>query len=376
MSSLAQEESRSISENVRWGYRKRFSDGKVSLAYSHFLGYDKGENGTLKVVPEQARIVRIIYKKFLDGQTTQSIARDLTEQGIPTPMGKANWSASTILSILQNEKYKGDALLQKSFTTDYLTKKMKKNEGEIPQYLVEGAHEAIIDPEQFELVQEELARRREMGRSYKDIVFHGKIVCGDCGGLYGKKLWHSTDKYRKLVFQCNEKFKQSNKCATPKFSEEEIKTRFLLAYNKLLQNRSSVLSDCETVRKMLCDTEVIEMQISETETEIAVAAEMMSEHVKKNASIALSQDRYAEEALRIEQRYNDAVDRRRELIEERDRRKRKDKELKAYIHSIKKGPLILDEWDEQLWITILDTATVYRDGRIEFCFKGGKRITG
>lgn len=141
MSSLAQEESRSISENVTWGHWKRFADGKVSLAYSRFLGYDKGPDGTLVVNQEQAKTVKLIYKLFLDGLTMHTIADELTKRGIKTPGGKDKWSQSTVKSILTNEKYKGDALLQKSYTVDFLTKKHKTNEGEVPQYYVEDNHE-------------------------------------------------------------------------------------------------------------------------------------------------------------------------------------------------------------------------------------------
>ena len=152
MSSLAQEESRSISENVTWGHRKRFADGKVSVAYSRFLGYKKGPNGGLVVVPEEATTIKLIYKLFLEGLGTTTIAKQLTKRGLKTPGGKSKWSARTVYSILQNEKYKGDALLQKSYTVDFLTKKTKINEGEVPQYYVEHDHEAIIEPQTFEMV--------------------------------------------------------------------------------------------------------------------------------------------------------------------------------------------------------------------------------
>ena len=134
MSSLAQEESRSISENVTWGQRKRFADGKVSLPYKHFLGYRKGADGLPEIVEEEAALVRRIYRLFMGGKTVCHIAKVLTEEGIPTPSGRSKWSPTTVESILTNEKYKGDALLQKRFTTDFLTKKMKINEGEVPQY--------------------------------------------------------------------------------------------------------------------------------------------------------------------------------------------------------------------------------------------------
>ena len=128
MSSLAQEESRSISENVTWGQRKRFADGKVSLPYRSFLGYRKGADDKSEIVPEEAEIVKRIYREYLLGKTYHGIARGLATDGIKSPRGKNSWSTTTIKSILQNEKYKGDALLQKRFTVDFLTKKQKINE--------------------------------------------------------------------------------------------------------------------------------------------------------------------------------------------------------------------------------------------------------
>ncbi|MCD7885930.1 MAG: recombinase family protein, partial [Lachnospiraceae bacterium] len=134
MSSLAQEESRSISENTTWGQRKRFADGKASVAYKRFLGYDRGPNGGFVVNKEQAKTVQLIYSLFLEGLTCHAIAKELTARHLPTPAGKEVWNQGTVHSILTNEKYKGDALLQKEFTVDFLQKKMKKNEGEVPQY--------------------------------------------------------------------------------------------------------------------------------------------------------------------------------------------------------------------------------------------------
>lgn len=162
MSSLAQEESRSISENVTWGQRKRFADGKVTMPYKNFLGYDKGKDGKPVINEKEAEIVRLIYRLFLQGKTASGICKHLDGLGIPTPTGRKAWNQTTINSILRNEKYKGDALLQKKFTVDFLTKKQKVNEGEIPQYYVEDNHPAIIDPLEFDMVQAEIARRQKL----------------------------------------------------------------------------------------------------------------------------------------------------------------------------------------------------------------------
>ncbi|MEG0835828.1 MAG: recombinase family protein, partial [Christensenellaceae bacterium] len=376
MSSLAQEESRSISENVTWGQRKRFSDGKVSMPYKQFLGYEKGEDGTPTVNQNEAETVRIIYKMFLEGKTTQGIANFLMEHGIDSPSGKSIWRSSTIASILANEKYKGDALLQKKFTVDFLMKKMKTNEGEVPQYYVEHSHEAIIATEEFEAVQEEMARRKELGRAYSDKAFHSKIICGDCGGFYGRKVWHSTDEYKSVIFQCNKKFKNENKCKTPTLTENEIKQRFLVAYSKLLSNRNTVLADCELIRQTLCDTTKINSEINLERNEMEFLSALMQAHIKKNATVAQSQEAYVQEVENTESRYNSALEHYNALEIEKEKRNRKGKELQSFISILKNQPLINAEWNERLWVTLLDTATVCNDGKIVFRFKNGKEIIG
>ena len=374
MSSLAQEESRSISENVTWGQRKRFSDGKVSMPYKQFLGYEKGENGTPVINEEESETVRLIYKMFLEGKTTQGIANFLMEHGISSPAGKRTWQSSTIASILTNEKYKGDALLQKRFTANFLTKELRVNNGEVPQYYVEGSHEAIIATEEFDAVQEEMARRKELGRAYSDKAFHSKIICGDCGGFYGRKVWHSTDEYRNVIFQCNQKFKNEEKCKTPNFTEDEIKKRFLNAYNELMGSRDTVLADCELIRQTLCNTTEIDAEMKREHDEMTVLSELMKAHIKKNASVAQSQEAYVLENECIENRYNAAFEHYTALETEKEKRMRKSKELKAFIAILKRQPLLISEWNERLWITLLDTATVHRDGRIVFRFKSGNII--
>lgn len=164
MSSLAQEESRSISDNVTWGQRKRFADGKVNMPYGQFLGYRKGPDGLPEINPEEAETVRFIYRLFMGGKTVNAIAKILTEAGVPTPRKKARWQDKTVESILTNEKYSGDAVLQKSFTVDFLSKKMKKNAGEVPQYIVTDSYPGIIDKAEWELVQAEMAKRKAKGR--------------------------------------------------------------------------------------------------------------------------------------------------------------------------------------------------------------------
>ena len=233
MSSLAQEESRSISENVRWGKQKSMRDGKVSLAYSRFLGYKKGADGRPEIVEEEAAIIRKIYDLFLSGKTINEIAAILTSMGVLTPAGRTKWSVSTVRSILSNEKYKGEALLQKTFTVDYLTKEVRKNNGEVPSVRVRNSHDPIIEPEVFDRVQLMLAtsaKRRAKVRTRHP--FAGKLICGDCGSFYGHKVWRlrSTGE-RYNVWYCNHKYDGNKACESPRLRDEEIKA----AFEKMLQ---------------------------------------------------------------------------------------------------------------------------------------------
>ena len=233
MSSLAQEESRSISENVRWGKQKSMRDGKVSLAYSRFLGYKKGADGRPEIVEEEAAIIRKIYDLFLSGKTINEIAAILTSMGVLTPAGRTKWSVSTVRSILSNEKYKGEALLQKTFTVDYLTKEVRKNNGEVPSVRVRNSHDPIIEPEVFDRVQSMLAtsaKRRAKVRTRHP--FAGKLICGDCGSFYGHKVWRlrSTGE-RYDVWYCNHKYDGDKACESPRLRDEEVKA----AFEKMLQ---------------------------------------------------------------------------------------------------------------------------------------------
>lgn len=269
MSSLAQEESRSISENVTWGQRKRFADGKVSIPYGQFLGYRKGSDGLPEIVPEEAEIVRDIYRMFIEGMSTNAIAKRLTDNGVPTPSGKSKWQRQTIDSILANEKYKGSALLQKKFTIDFLQKKMKPNEGEVPQYYVEHSHPPIIPPDEWERVQLEIARRRNSeNRANCCSPFSAKLVCGDCGEFYGSKVWHSNSKYRRTIWQCNGKFKGDCKCTTPHLCEDDIKEHFISALSELLADRESLLDNGRLILNELTDCSEIDTELNDISVEL------------------------------------------------------------------------------------------------------------
>ncbi|MCX7903057.1 MAG: recombinase family protein [Caloramator sp.] len=375
MSSLAQEESRSISENVTWGQRKRFADGKLSLPYKNFLGYTKGEDGYPKIVEEEAKIVRLIYKLFLEGKTPLSIAEYLTENNILTPAGKKVWHQSTVLSILQNEKYKGDAILQKTFTVDFLTKKIKRNEGEVPQYYVENSHPAIIAPEVFDLVQMELKNRKEV-KGYKTggSCFSGKIVCGDCGSFYGRKVWHSNSKYRRVIWQCNSKFKNDEKCTTPHLYEDKIKKAFVEVFNSLIENKEEILKGYEDILKALTDTTKLDKESVKLQNELEIVTEMIRKCVEENAHRALNQVEYNEKYRALVVRYEN-IKREIERIEEKRLQQSAKKEsILEFIKELKQREDLITEFDEEVWIGTIDKVVVNREGKISFVFKDGMEV--
>jgi len=374
MSSLAQEESRSISENVTWGQRKRFSDGKVSLPYKHFLGYRKGKNGLPEIVPEEAESVKLIYRLFLEGLMPSTIANKLTAQGILSPAGKERWHASTVESILTNEKYKGDALLQKCFTVDFLTKKQKANEGEVPQFYVENSHPAIISPEVWDEVQSELKRRKEARYSSRAGCFSSRIICGECSSFYGRKVWHSNDKYRRVIWRCNNKYKKGKDlvpCSTPHLDEETIKSAFVDAFNSLITYKDEVIAKYRTIVDHLTDTAELDNENATLQSECEVIEEQIRKIVADNACSPLDQEDYMQRYTELSERYEAAKNKLDETEALRLERKVRFEKLTEFIDKLDSSNELLTEFNEELWNFTVESITVKSQHEIRILFRGG-----
>ena len=256
LSSLAQDESRSISENCTWGIRRRFEAGKHKMSTKRFLGYDMGENGKLEINQKQAPIVKRLYQEFLEGKTADYIKRIFEREGVKNWNGSTKWQATTLISMLENEKYKGDALLQKSYTVDFLTKKRVQNQGEIQMYYVEDDHDAIIEPRIWECVQLEIERRKRYleehgtnsySRNTERNPFASKIVCGSCNKVFSRKGWRSSTGIDRKVWQCSERYKVKGVmgCGNRHVEEETLIKAYLMAWNALVENRESFLERWE-----------------------------------------------------------------------------------------------------------------------------------
>lgn len=375
MSSLAQEESRSLSSNVTWGQRKRFADGKVSMPYKQFLGYEKGEDGTPQIVESEAKIVRMIYRLYMEGKTPSAIAKHLVENSILSPAGKKNWQPGTIESILRNEKYKGDALLQKRFTVDFLTKTVKNNEGEVPQYYVQNSHPAIIDPDEFDAVQVEIERRKQLGRPAAcHSPLSTKLICGDCGGFYGSKVWSSNSKYRKVIWQCNDKYKGDTKCTTPHVTEEEIKVKFIEVFNSLQEYREELIANCRLAQETLCDFSKIDEELTALHREIEIVLELSRKAIHKNARTAINQEDWNEQNNGYFQRHKKATERVHELEKLKQQRQSKNHILESFIRNLNENTEVMNTFDERIWMVLVDKVTVLSNGDIVFRLKDGTEI--
>ncbi|MGV9196426.1 recombinase family protein [Arcanobacterium canis] len=367
MSSLAQEESRSISENVTWGKRKAFKDGKVHFPFSSVIGFRKGADSGIEIDPETAPIVERIYREYLEGASTLQIAKDLTADGIPTPRGKTQWQTSTVKSILTNEKYKGDALLQKRFTTDFLTKKLVKNEGQVPQYYVERNHEAIIDPEVWELVQHLMRTTPSSGRA--DRTFSRMVYCEYCGGLYGAKTWHSNSKYKRVVWKCNARYEVEHPDKTPTINDEQLQTAWVDAVTKLVKRRN--LIDWKELHTMLADTTAVEAELLVLQGELEVTTELMTRAIEENKTTLQDQDEYWARYAQLEERYTQTAAKLTEAQELLARRQACGIELGRMRKAISGLETDALDWDEPLFHLITERIVVETDGQISVEFKSG-----
>ena len=261
LSSLAQEESRNISENTQWGIRSKFQQGIPHINCESLLGYDKDENGNLVINEEQAVTVRRVYRDFLEGWTISEISRRLNAEGVPGVHGKASWFPVTIERMLQNEKHVGDLLMQKTYTADFLTKKQADNNGALEQYFIRDNHKGIIPREEWEAVQVEMKRREEfrqrhgihtVGSSTGD-RFYSRVFCATCGGKFVRKYWKGN---RAVFWKCeNAEKRKGHTCSAEFVREETLRAGMVGAWNSIVEHRQEHLPKWE---KMTTEGDALE----------------------------------------------------------------------------------------------------------------------
>lgn len=240
---------------------------------------------------------------------------------------------------------------------------------------MEGSHPAIVDPDEWDHVQTEFARRKALGRAYSGkSVLSAKLVCEDCGGFFGSKVWHSTDRYRRTIWQCNGKFKGEERCHTPSVDTETVQRLFIQAYNRMMENQERIIKDCEAMRRALTDLAELDAEIERQLEETQVVAELVKAAVKENASTAQSQEAYLRKYEALTERYEKAAAELERLQSLHTTQSQQDKAMALYIRTLKKQPVALREWDSTIWTVMVEKAIVHRDGAITFVFKDGIEI--
>lgn len=354
MASLAQQESQSLSQNVKLGLQYRYQQGKVQINHNRFLGYTKDTDGNLVIDPEQAEVVKRIYREYLEGFSMDKIADGLEADGILTGAGGTRWHTSTINKILRNEKYIGDALLQKTYTTDFLNKTRVKNNGLMPQYYVEGNHEAIIPKEIYMRVQEELVRRRVVKtsangkkRSYScNHCFSQIVICGECGELFRRIHWNNRG-CKSIVWRCISRLESTGlECHARTVNETVLKNVVLSAINELLGDKPGYQEQlqqniAEAIRSSSTATDDIDEKLAALQQELL-----------QKANNKESYDAVANEILRLRDlKQQNAMD-----TSARDEQIRRINELQDFIRH---QPTHLTEFDETLVKRWLKQITVY-----------------
>lgn len=369
MASLAQQESESLSKNVKLGLQFRYQNGEVQVNHNRFMGYTKDENGHLIIVPSEAEVIKRIYLEYLQGSSLKQIGESLEADGILTAAGKAKWRPETIKKILKNEKYIGDALLQKTYTVDVLTKKRVQNNGIVPQYYVENNHEPIIPRDLYMQVQEEMLRRANMhsGEKMKKRVYSSKyalssiVYCSKCGDIYRRIAWNNRGKHS-IVWRCVNRVEHGPDCCNARtVKEEELQNAVVKAINQTLGNRNEMFDILEENIKMV----------------LALEDESSLESI--NARLEETQRELLKRA-NAKQNYNDLADeidnlrkmKQNTLTEnaEREGLKQRIAEMKQFLTEQTEQ---IEEYDEFLVRRMIEKVTIY-DDRFTIEFKSGTNI--
>lgn len=383
LAGFAQAQSESMSQSIRWGKRQSFKSGKVTFQYKRIYGYERGEDDQPKVIPEQAEIVRRIFESYLAGTSVPDIKRMLEAEGIPAAKGKPQWSIGALQYLLRNEKYCGDALLQKTYVENCLSKKTKKNNGELPKYLVQNHHEAIIDRYLFERVQAEIARRAgkrkvsdktvtEQSRYSGRYALTELLICGNCGTPYKRVTWSKRGK-KKIVWRCISRLDYGTKYCkeSPTIEEETLHAAILHAINSVMSNRDKLIDILRTnltvtlSEKSNADVNplVIENRIRELEgitmELVTIAQKTGDSESYENKFTALKDEigalRQTLEQCRAKQNGPDELTR----------------QIDDICNALRNAPFEITEYSNNVVRQLIDTIKVVNEDKLFIIFKGG-----
>ena len=385
--SIAQSESENISANVKWGKAQSAKEGNVPFHYNQFLGYRKGADGKPEIVPEEAEIIRMIYDKFLTGDSIAKIAGDLNTWQIATPSGKGAWHNRTVQSILTNEKYKGDAILNKTYITDCISKKVKVNNGERPKYYVENNHPAIIDSATFGRVQEELARRngkrkvKQVGTKTEQGKYCGKyaltelLICGECGTPYRRCTWTGKSE-KKIVWRCISRLDYGKKYCheSPSMEEGPLQRAIMDAILKMAEQNADILKNLKLHIGMAMEggesedkSLDIQIRLAEIDTEFKRLLKEVASNISSDTFDDTQMSELMNEKHRLEQQLSHYED----TKQKRENTKSRLDEIFTVMEGLKNHPLTCDD---KIVRQILECVIVESKEKIKVVFIGGMEV--
>ena len=388
LGAFAQSESESISANVRWGIRQAMKEGKVTIQYKYLYGYRKGDDGKPEIIPDQAEVVIKIYDLFLSGTPVRGIQEYLNANSVPNINGEPKWARSAIDSILTNEKYCGDVLLQKTFIDDCINKKVKKNTGQLPMYLVQNHHEGIISRETFDAAQAELARRSAgkspskknapTGRSRysSKYALSDRLYCGECGTRYQRCTWRNRDGSKRIVWRCVSRVDYGNKYChnSPTLDEEPLHRAILAAINSAVKDKDNIVYNLKTaMEKELAPVAGQQLSLSEIDNQLE---QLNAEFGKVLAVASESGDQAA-----YSDRFREIMQKQAALKAQRNEIQRmlaESGKAAAHIEQCRQAaettPSAITEWDEALIRQIVESVTVEIDSKLAVQMKSGAEI--
>ena len=390
LSSQAQEESRNLSENTRWGLVRRFENGIVSVNHNKFLGYTKDKNGELVIVPEEAELVRRIFRLYLEGSSVIQIKKVLESEGIKTVTGHDEWADTVISRMLSNEKYMGDVLQQKTYTIDFLTKKRVKNDGIVPQYYIEDDHEAIIPKELYYQVQEEKARRASLSKSAvarkakqeqqekekskysSKFALSDIMICKECGLPYRRQVWSKYGQ-KNAVWRCENRLKNGTKnCKhSPTYKEVVLYEAIMTAINSVVENRGEFVGAFrENVIRVIGSYSTKNLP-TEYDAQIEKLQGEMLALIEENARQGIVTEDFDERYRGISEQINALKQKKLELARELKMAENIQQRLDDMDACLKKTTCEVRDFDNDLVKRLLQSVKAVKDDEIELQFKSG-----
>ena len=388
LGAFAQSESESISANVRWGIRQAMKEGKATIQYKYLYGYRKGDDGKPEIISEQAEVVRKIYDLFLSGTPVRGIQEYLNASAVPNINGEPKWARSAIDSILTNEKYCGDVLLQKTYIDDCINKKVKKNTGQLPMYLVQNHHEGIISRETFDAAQAELSRRNAgrspskknapTGRSRysSKYALSDRLYCGECGTRYQRCTWRNRDGSKRIVWRCVSRVDYGSKYChdSPTLDEEPLHRAILVAINSTVKDKDNIVYNLKAaMEKELAPVAGQQLSLSEIDNQL--------EQLNTEFSKVLAEASECGDQAAYSDRFRDIMQKQTALKAQRDEIQRlfaESGKAAAHIEQCRQAaettPSAISEWDEALIRQVVESVTAETGSEIIVALKSGASI--